>query len=479
MRRRAPAVAAPPCRGFDADTAAAHLEGALTPSARVRYDEHLAACASCRRCLVELSRLMPQPAAHVTPAVTASPSAASLRGRFTSFSHWFNFSDWRWGAVAGVGAAGLAVLLAVVTLAPLPNSHNSSNIAQNMPTAHVAESSAPQPSRATAAGHSQRGAVPPDGEPRPSDGRLRMIIEQPQGQAGQSPAPSAAAQVAAPRAPATVSGKVSDATGAAVPNAEVKLIDPASQQARSTTTNEAGEFNFPNVPPARYVVEAQAPGFIKQQNVADAQDANEVVALQLRPGAVTENVQVTGETQLLKDKAEVATLSEPERTRQQRREADLLRLSPGVVSPEEKAIEVRKRAAKEGTKDEQARGGRAAEREAVADAARGDQKNAKAAGRVAGTRAMSVESREAAASKPAAPAPPTRKVGEKTFRLENGVWVDIQYRPADNLPVTRLPYSGEEFDRAAAERPGLKPFLELKPVIVVWQGRVYQVEARK
>jgi hypothetical protein len=87
-----------------------------------------------------------------------------------------------------------------------------------------------------------------------------------------------------------------------------------------------------------------------------------------------------------------------------------------------------------------------------------------------------VESREAAASKPA---PPTRKVGDKTFRLESGVWVDIQYKPADNLPVTRLPYSGEEFNRAISEHPGLKPFLELKPVIVVWQGRVYQVEGRK
>lgn len=491
VRRRGQAVAAPPCAGFDADTAAAYLEQSLTPSAHARYAAHLADCAACRRSLTELSRLMPQLVSHDASPVAAPAPTAPLKGRWASFSNWFDFSNWRWGLVAGGGAAGLAALLAVVLLGPPGSSQRMGDVAQNVPPTQSAQgdtSAAPTPSAAAEVMRARPEGAQPLGSSSAND--IRAAKLEPQGQVTAPAAPNAAAgQAALPPAPASavsarqeivakvanVSGTVSDATGAAVAGAEVKLIDPASQQSRSTTTNAAGEFNFSNVPPARYLVEAQAQGFIRQQNVADAQDANEVVALQLRPGAATETVQITSESQLRQDKAEIAKLSEPDRT-QQRRDLESLQLSPGTASPEEKAVEARKKAAKDGARDEQARSGRFGEKERSVDAARSGETSAKAA-RAASPRAPMLEKREAA-SKPAA-APPTRKVGEKTFRLENGVWVDVQYRPADNLPATRLASGTEEFNRVVAERPALKPFFDLKPVVVVWQGRVYHVEGRK
>jgi hypothetical protein len=487
VRGRGQAIAAPPCAGLDADTAAAYLEQSLTPSARARYDAHLADCAACRRSLTELSRLMPQPAVHGASPVAAPAPTAPLKGRWASFSSWFDFSNWRWGLVAGGGAAGLAALLAVVLLGPTQSSQRVESVAQNAPSAQGDTSAAPTPSAAAEVMRSRPEGAQPLGSSSANDARATKLEQQ--GQVTAPAAPNAAAgQAALPPAPASavparqgvaakaanVSGTVSDATGAAVAGAEVKLIDPASQQARSTTTNAAGEFNFSNVPPARYLVEAQAPGFVRQQNVADAQDASEVVALQLQTGAATETVQITSESQLRQDRAEIAKLSEPDRT-QQRRDSELLQLSPGTASPEEKATEARKKAAKDGPRDEPARGGRLSEKEQVADAARSGETSAKAV-RAAPPRAPMIEKREAP-GKPAAP--PTRKVGEKTFRLENGVWVDVQYRPADNLPATRLTSGTEEFNRAVAERPALKPFFDLKPVVVVWQGRVYHVEGRK
>jgi hypothetical protein len=57
----------------------------------------------------------------------------------------------------------------------------------------------------------------------------------------------------------TVTGQVTDESGAAVPGVAVKLADLSTNQAFSTVTNESGRYDFPTVPPGRYDVT-----FIKQ-----------------------------------------------------------------------------------------------------------------------------------------------------------------------------------------------------------------------
>lgn len=68
-----------------------------------------------------------------------------------------------------------------------------------------------------------------------------------------------------------------------------------------------------------------------------------------------------------------------------------------------------------------------------------------------------------------------RVVSGKTFRQENGVWIDEAYDLKQGLPIVRLTRDSEEYKQALKETPALKPYFDLKPVLVVWQGTVYRV----
>jgi hypothetical protein len=83
-----------------------------------------------------------------------------------------------------------------------------------------------------------------------------------------------------------------------------------------------------------------------------------------------------------------------------------------------------------------------------------------------------------AASRPALAraAPRGRSVAGKTFRQENGLWIDEEYKASSNLPVVRLTPDSENYQQTLKDHPGLKPYFELKTVWVVWQGKVYRVE---
>jgi len=60
---------------------------------------------------------------------------------------------------------------------------------------------------------------------------------------------------------ASISGTVLDPTGAVVPNAAVEIHNPVSHFDRSTTTDSAGKFSFPNVPFNPYHLSVAAAGF--------------------------------------------------------------------------------------------------------------------------------------------------------------------------------------------------------------------------
>jgi Carboxypeptidase regulatory-like domain len=59
----------------------------------------------------------------------------------------------------------------------------------------------------------------------------------------------------------SISGTVTDPTGAVVTNATVGIHNPVSGYSRSTTTDTAGKFNFPNVPFNPYHLSVSAKGF--------------------------------------------------------------------------------------------------------------------------------------------------------------------------------------------------------------------------
>src|SRR5262245_20522321 len=60
---------------------------------------------------------------------------------------------------------------------------------------------------------------------------------------------------------ATISGRVVDATGAAVGGATVTVTSPDTGAARTVTTDETGNFRVPSLPVGLQQVRAEKPGF--------------------------------------------------------------------------------------------------------------------------------------------------------------------------------------------------------------------------
>src|ERR1019366_3873400 len=60
---------------------------------------------------------------------------------------------------------------------------------------------------------------------------------------------------------ASISGKVTDATGSAIPHASVKIISTEKGSVRTTGTDEAGNFYAPPLSVGKYRVTAEKEGF--------------------------------------------------------------------------------------------------------------------------------------------------------------------------------------------------------------------------
>jgi hypothetical protein len=101
----------------------------------------------------------------------------------------------------------------------------------------------------------------------------------------------AAAQVSG----GTVTGTVTDQTGAVVPNAHVTIVDTATSIVRDITANNDGAFSAPNLTPGHYDATAQAPGFKTevQANLQINVGAVKIVNFVLTVGAATEKIEVT------------------------------------------------------------------------------------------------------------------------------------------------------------------------------------------
>jgi Carboxypeptidase regulatory-like domain/TonB dependent receptor len=92
---------------------------------------------------------------------------------------------------------------------------------------------------------------------------------------------------------ASLSGTVEDGTGAVVPNADVTLVDTATQASRSTTANAEGFYQFSELGPGSYILTVQANNFKKSQTpVAIAAEAPRDVDVKLAPGESSETVTV-------------------------------------------------------------------------------------------------------------------------------------------------------------------------------------------
>src|SRR6266487_5479107 len=103
---------------------------------------------------------------------------------------------------------------------------------------------------------------------------------------------SASAQTAT----GNIGGSVEDASGARVPNAEIRLIHSGTQQSRTVRTNERGEFLAPQLPIGEYEVRAEFIGFKRNSLVGILLRVDQTLTLPItiEPGSVSETVEVAG-----------------------------------------------------------------------------------------------------------------------------------------------------------------------------------------
>ena len=93
----------------------------------------------------------------------------------------------------------------------------------------------------------------------------------------------------------TITGRVTDATGAVVPGAAVTITDTTTKTARDTTSNKEGLYVFVDVPPSTYDITVNKQGFkvaaIVGQELIVGQSLTANVTLEV--GAATQTVEVT------------------------------------------------------------------------------------------------------------------------------------------------------------------------------------------
>jgi len=96
---------------------------------------------------------------------------------------------------------------------------------------------------------------------------------------------------------ATMTGVVSDASGAVIPNAIVSIKNVATGETRALTTDSAGFYTAPNLLPGSYEITATAPGFSTavRSGVTLTVGAQQLLNISMQVGQVSQKVEVTGE----------------------------------------------------------------------------------------------------------------------------------------------------------------------------------------
>jgi hypothetical protein len=141
---------------------------------------------------------------------------------------------------------------------------------------------------------------------------------------------------------ATLTGQITDPSGAAIPNATVKLTNNATNEVKQVTTNARGAYTIPYLNPGDYTVEVTATGFqaAKRTDVVlrVAQTLNLPIHLAL--GQMSQEVTVTAQQNTVEtENADRGLVFDPVKTQEYplngRQEYMLLALTPGVLFTQE------------------------------------------------------------------------------------------------------------------------------------------------
>ena len=141
---------------------------------------------------------------------------------------------------------------------------------------------------------------------------------------------------------ATLAGVVTDPSGAAVPNANVKAINAATNEGREVQSNAQGAYNIPFLDPGNYNIEVRANGFqlLKRADITLSVSQRLEMDLRLTVGQANTEVTVLGQEELLNTvDTERGLVFDPLKTQEYplngRQSYMLLSLTPGVIFTQE------------------------------------------------------------------------------------------------------------------------------------------------
>jgi hypothetical protein len=95
----------------------------------------------------------------------------------------------------------------------------------------------------------------------------------------------------------SISGTVTDSSGAILPNVKVTVTNTATNQAYHTVTTSTGDYSAQSLNPGTYIVTAEAAGFEKYKTTSFTLTVDQQARINpsLKPGAVTETTEVTAQ----------------------------------------------------------------------------------------------------------------------------------------------------------------------------------------
>jgi len=136
----------------------------------------------------------------------------------------------------------------------------------------------------------------------------------------------------------SIVGTVSDASGGAVPGAEVTLTRSATSETRTATADSAGGYVFVNLIPGSYRIDVEVKGFkhFTRQPIVVEVNQSTRIDVPLVVGQITQTVEVTAQTPLLQSQTSDLGQVVGSRTVSQlplngRNPIALVQLAPGVV----------------------------------------------------------------------------------------------------------------------------------------------------
>jgi iron complex outermembrane receptor protein len=132
-----------------------------------------------------------------------------------------------------------------------------------------------------------------------------------------------------------LTGRVTDAQGAAVPEADVRVAREDATSTRSTTTGQTGEYRIDNMPAGVFIVEVAKPGFRRRaEAVTVSAGESAMLNIGLEVAGIDDTVVVTavGLPQVTQETSKAITIIESEdiQARNQNALSDIVRFTPGV-----------------------------------------------------------------------------------------------------------------------------------------------------